>query len=166
MNALRTSLAAIVSDAGVTYWYTPGAVVRVGWWTPKLLQTAISGPIYALRVGDETYSENSSGDALGEVKVGIEVFLLVAKLFTEADNPHSQPTITREQVVSRMCADVIRKLLVDVQLLSVTDLAAAGGSVENVFDEGLVVDRDRVEAGWALAEIRFVVGYRFTAGAP
>lgn len=166
LDALRDSLADIRGDGGETYWYTPGAVVRCTWWAPKLLDTTIEGPIYAIRAGDETHSENAEGDSLGENRVLLEVLLLVAVLFKEVENPHSPPDPTRERIVSRMVQDVVRKLLADVQLLNVTEITDAGGQVENVFDEGLVVDRDKAEPGVAAAELRFTVSYRYTEGRP
>jgi hypothetical protein len=159
--AIQTSLAAIVSDGGTTYWYTPGAVVRTLWFSDEegdlnLLQEEIGGAIYAIRPGDETHEEGTTGQMRAEA----DIFILVAMPFTDPETPFANAVPSRWTVVNRMVRDVLRKLLVDVRLLS------AGGAVENIFASPVIVDRDRFVEGWAIAEIQMQVSYHYALGVP
>lgn len=158
--AIKTSLAAIVGDAGTTYWYTPGAVARSSWSeddTP-LLDPSVVGPIYAVRPGEERHTED-----VGEVvNVLADIHILLVSRFETPEAPLTPATPSRATVVNRMVRDVLRKLLADVQL----GAFSVGGLVENIFAEPVIVDRDRFVAGWAIAEIVFASAYRYVGGAP
>jgi len=156
--ALRSSLAAITSDGGTTYWYTPAAVVRTLWFAPDeaVLKPGLGGPIYAIRPGEETHEEGTTGSSKGFM----DLFVLVATPYTDSDTPHNPATVMRWTVVNRMVRDVLRKMLVDVQLVS------AGGAVENVFANPVTVDRDRFVEGWAIAEIHFTIVYAYRNSTP
>lgn len=154
--AIETSLEGIVGDGGDTYWYTPGAVTRVTWDEERLLDSSIDGPIYALRPGEETHAESTTG----EMEALAEIHVLVATTFESAETPLEPADTSRATVVNRMVRDVLRKLLTDVQITSI------GGAVDNVFDGSVVIDRDRYVAGWALAEIIFTIKYRYAGGVP
>ena len=160
MAAIQTSLAAIVADGGATYWYTP-TVVRTLWFSDEegdlnLLQEEIGGPIYAIRPGDEIHNEGATGGMYVEA----DVFVLVATPFTDPETPFVPAVPSRWTVVNRMVRDVLRKLLVDVRLISV------GGAVDNIFAAPVIVDRDRFVEGWAIAEIQLQVSYRYLGGVP
>jgi hypothetical protein len=156
--AVQASLAAIVSDNGATYWYTP-TVVRTLWFVEEdLLKASVGTPIYAIRPGDETHTEESAQRTDGLM----DLYVLVASPFTESETPFAPAAsgVTRWTMVNRMVRDVLRKLLTDVQLLS------AGGAVTNIFGGPVIVDRDRYVDGWAIAELHFPVSYRYLNGTP
>jgi hypothetical protein len=158
--AVQASLAAIAGDAGATYWYTPGAVVRTLWFDEdgpnNVLDASISGPIYAVRPGDEQHEEKVTQSTDAEA----DLFILVAKVFRDSDSPFKPASPSRWTVINRMVRDVLRKLLQDPQLLSV------GGAVDNIFVVPGIVYRDRWVDGWAIAEIHLRIGYRYLGGVP
>lgn len=150
---LKTSLAGIVANGGVSYHYTPAAVASVLWWDEEeQFDETLGGPIYLIRPGEERVLEADPQ----VTKFLAEIFILLAQPFTTPDTAHEPAAIPRAVVQDRMIRDVLRKLLADPQLVSV------GGAVENVIADELVVDRDRWVEGWAVAELRTVVQYRST----
>lgn len=158
--ALKSSLQGIVGDGGVTYWYTPGVVVRVPFFEETgpygLLDSSISGPIYAIRPGEESHEEQVTQNTDAEM----EVFILMLQRFTETESAFTLASVPRWTMVNRMVRDVLRKLLQDVQLLSV------GGAVDNIMALPGLVDRDRWIDGWAVAELQLRIGYRYAGGVP
>lgn len=165
IDAIVSSLRAITGDGGTTYWFSPVAVVPVDFFLPSLLDATLSKeqPIYAVRPGVEEHVEGETGDSVGRVAATMEVFIVCLLSFpgpVEADNPFAPPALSRRRAVNRMVRDVLRKLLVDVRLIS------AGGAVNNVFDSPVLVDRDRAIDNWAMAEINFRVSYTYDGGTP
>ena len=159
-EAVRSSLAAINGDSGLTYWFTPGAVVRTLWFEEtgpnSVLDSSITGPIYAIRPGEEDHTEGTTQ----EIDAAMDLFILVAAPFGTPDSPFEPANPSRWTVINRMVRDVLRKLLQDVQLLSI------GGAVENVMATPTIVDRDRFVEGWAIAEIHLRISYSYVGGVP
>ena len=154
--AIQTSLQGIQGDSGTTYWYTPGLVGKTLWFDEGLLDSSMAGPTYAIRPGEETHTEQTTG----EVNAEMDVFILLALPFNTPERLAAPVNPSRWTVINRMVRDVLRKLLVDVQLVSV------GGAVDNVFSTPVIVDRDRFVEGWAIAEIHFRVSYRYSGNTP
>lgn len=150
---LRTDLAAIVSDSGITYWYTPDKVWLVTFFEDRFLDTS-RDHIIMIRPGDELHEEQTSQ----RVRATQEFYILIAKRHTPSTElPETADTPTRWTVINRCVRDVMRALWADPQL---------NGLVENLAVEPVVVDRARLVEGWALAEIRLVAAYSYTKGAP
>jgi hypothetical protein len=93
----------------------------------------------------------------------MDVFILCLQPYRQSDMPFKPGSPSRWTVVNRGIRDVLRKLLTDVQLLSV---GGADHPVENVFATPVIVDRDRWLEGWAAAEIHFRVSYTYADGTP
>jgi hypothetical protein len=145
-EALRSQLAAIV--AGVDYVYTPTAVKVVSFWPDaKALDPSLE-VIYLVRPGllDHKPMTGCSVDERAEM------FVLCAARFTEAtENPFlSEPV--RWQMASDMAADVCAKVRSDVRL-------GLPSLVLDSWGEGISMDFDRYEPGWALVELRLTVRY-------
>lgn len=160
IDAIVASLTAISGDSGTTYWETPGAVIAVDFPLETLLDPSISGPIYAVQAGAEEHVEGETGTVVGAVEVELPLTIFCLQSFPDDLLPFRQRDPRRGKVVNRMVRDVLRKLLVDVQLLSV------GGAVENVFAKPVIVDRDIYLPNWAAAEIHFRVSYIYRNGTP
>lgn len=158
-EALRVRLAAIVGDNGTTYWYTPERAVRVGQYD-RLIADPSLGQVYAIRPGEETHREYSTGDAIsgGVVAAEAELFVLMLRP-TEAsdDAPFGADGVTKSLEQDRMVRDFLRALWLDVTL---------GGLALNVVDGSLIVDRDVDVEGWAAAEARLTVSYTYLARTP
>lgn len=160
VEALRTRLAAIVGDGGSTYWYTPARVVRAQVYDRLLADDSVGTPIYALRAGEETHEEESTGDAVsgGGIRARAEVFvLLMARTQAADDSPFGFDGETKALEQDRMIRDVLKKLWQDVTL---------GGLATNLSDGQLVVDREVDVEGWACVEVRLAVVYSYLAGTP
>lgn len=157
--AIETSLSGIQGDSGVMWWFTPGLVVRVLWFDEALLDSSILGPTYAIRPGEETHTEETTQ----QIHAEMDVFILLAVPFNTPERIAAPVNPSRWTVVNRMVRDVLRKLLVDVQLVT---SAVTSGSVENIFATPVIVDRDRFVDGWAIAEIHFRVSYSYVGGVP
>lgn len=156
-EALRLRLASIVE--GPEYWHTPAAVVRTTFFEDDQLDSSLSHVIL-VRPGDERHREVGTGDAAsgGEIAAEMEVFLLVAKQHRPpTESPYEETAPTRWTVIDRCVRDVLRSLFLEPTL---------GGLAINVERDGLEVDRARYVAGWALAEIRTWVTYRYLAANP
>jgi hypothetical protein len=132
-EALRSQLAAIV--AGVDYVYTPTAVKVVSFWPDaKALDPSLE-VIYLVRPGllDHKPMTGCSVDERAEM------FVLCAARFTEAtENP--------------FLSDVCAKVRSDVRL-------GLPSLVLDSWGEGISMDFDRYEPGWALVELRLTVRY-------
>ena len=159
-QALLTNLAAIVSDAGATYWYTPSNAVRVNSYE-RIMADASRSHILALRAGEEQHAEESTGSNVtgGHVKASPEFYLLIMRREeTDTGDPFDAPAVTRSRIVDRMVRDVLRALWLDVTL---------SGQAINIVNDSLIVDRDvDVEGPWAVAELRFTMSYSYPARTP
>lgn len=153
--ALATSFAAILSDNGATYWYTPTTVKRVAFFPEDQALGREYETIYLLRPGDENVTEEGTS---GMCRAEAEFFLVVAKQHNvPTENPWLEAAPTRWTVANRLIRDALRKLLADVTL---------SGLVVNVVADSISIDRDRYLPNWVLAELRFVVEYPFPAATP
>ena len=159
-EAIRAKLAAIVSDGGATYWYTPSYALRVTSYERLLADTSLTH-IYALRAGEELHGEQGTGSVStgGSVRATAELNLLMLRKDESATtNPFEEASPTREQIVDRMVRDVLRALWTDVTL---------GGLAINIAASSLFIDRDvAIEGPWAVAEARFSVDYDYLALTP
>jgi hypothetical protein len=145
---LQTKFAAILSDDGTAYWYTPDSVKRVAFFPDSTALDTSQEVIYLLRPGDEQITEEETG---GGCRGEAEFFLVVARQHqAPTENPWLEEAPTRWTVANRLVRDAIRALLADVTL---------GTLVVNVVADSVSID-------WALAELRFVVEYQFQAATP
>ena len=158
-QALIDRFAAIVTDGGTTYWYTPARVVRVQAYD-RLLADPTVGLVYAIRAGDERHREESTGDATtgGRMEATAEFFVLLLRPTEAADaDPFGADAGTKAIEQDRMVRDFLRALFLDVTL---------GGLASNIAAGSLVVDRDTDVEGWAVAEARFSAVYTYPARTP
>lgn len=158
-EAIRTRLAGIT--AGASYWYTPSKVLRTVVFDEGDLDVS-HDLVILIAPGDETHREAGTGDASsgGEMAVEAEIRLLAAKRYNPAtENPYQEQAPTRWTIGNRLVRDVLKALLSDVTL---------GGLAQNIHakGDGIVADRARFIAGWALVELRLVVLYRYLAANP
>lgn len=154
--ALKTTLAAITSDAGATYWYTPTSVLRVAFFpTNWVLAPDPGAVVYVLSPGGEEVSEETTSQGCASEH---EFVLQVAKLLDAAtENPYLEGTPTRWTVVNRLVRDALRCLFVDVTL---------AGLVRNISVSSVSVDREQYDPRWAMAQLRFTVSYSFPGSTP
>lgn len=160
-EAIRAALGDIVvtGAAGSVYWYKPEKSVRVSRFD-GLLDDATLAQVFALRAGEETHTEESTGDPTsgGIVGAAAEFFLLMLRRHNQAtENPYQESDPTRAKVVDRMVRDALRRLWIDVTL---------GGLANNISQGSLLIDRDVWVPGWACAEARFTVLYSYPARTP
>lgn len=161
VNVLSTL---IVADGGVTYWYTPTAVVRIpaltnAFFNSNLGSGASPVTIYGL-IPDEAIDNEECSQTMFS-RAG--VFLVLAQAFKpSSEDPFTGDTPLRHTIQNRMERDVKRALLVDPQ---------AGGLLYNVFGD----DSDKVKVDmspehtymedWAVVFMHFrpMFSYAFTA---
>ena len=152
--ALRTSLAGIVSDAGATYWYTPGAVIRVSFFPADFALSESYDVVYVLSPAAEDFTEEATGQVRAQASFALQ---LARKHRVGTENPYIESTPSRWTVVNRLVRDAVRRLLTDVTL---------GGLAVNVATDSISIDREQYLEGWAMAQLSFTVEYFFAKEAP
>lgn len=161
LDALKTVLSGIVEDAGVTYWYTPTAVIACEAWD-GVPDPSVGDQVLALRAGEERHAERTGGTVGAEA----EFFLLALRKSDSADlSPYSGDTSTRLREKDRMVRDILRALWANPTL----KIGSAAALVDNVAQEpGLFVNRDMFVEGdaWVVAELRFTVVYSYPKETP
>lgn len=154
-EALRTTLAEIVGDAGATYWYTPDAVVICDVWD-GVADPSVGAEVMAIRPGEESHSEETPGT----LRATAEFFVLLLRKTTATDpSPYQSDGGLRLKEKNRVIRDFLRALWEDVTL---------GGLVDNVNADSLYVNRDMGVDGdqWVAAEARFTVTYSYPKETP
>lgn len=157
MASIKTDLEAITGDAGSTYWYTPGDVVRVDYFDSKtIIKPGHGTPLYLIRdTGDE--DENDDFATMGGMASSFDVFIMLAL---------ADPRGNRDpfRVGGTLSGTYRNRMLQDVQKKIETDHTRGGLAMDT---SSFHKRRDFVEpAGWILAEINFTVTYKYTRGSP
>jgi hypothetical protein len=160
VEAIRARLAAIVGDAGATFWYTP-TVRRVRAIESTCLDNTFADPVsgkttlYLLTPDDEEDLEEPAHT----VEAVMFVDLVVAREIDKVDHPLKTPVEgLPETIQNRLIRDAKKKLRQDVTL---------GGLVDNV--EFRRTERSAEEtfiAGWAVAAMRLQISYSYFQDAP
>lgn len=152
--ALRTLLAGIVSDAGVTYWYTPDLVERAADFYEACLNEGLT-TIYCLSPDDE---DDSFRDSARSVKSVMKVDLVVATRFLGPENPLDQPDPDRWKLQSRLIHDAKKKIRSDYRLGGLClwmEIPTTDRSAERTYKEG-----------WAIARMRIHIHYQYADTVP
>lgn len=111
LQAAITSLGGIVSDGGVTYWYTPDRVIRSDF--DDLAEDFSSFSPHTLVIVPDTAQEYALTTA-GGYRGQLDVYVLCAK--KDGENLSSRPgrqTTEPQTVKEKMIEDVKKKLLAD-----------------------------------------------------
>lgn len=148
VQAVETSLEGIVSDAGVTYWYTPDSVVRASFNTQVNLDE-FQGHLYIVRPGS---SQERLRTTAGGFEAELELFVTCArKDLNLSSNPHQQdPAVDSVWLVQeRMLEDVKKKLRADIR----------GWGLGVVSLECPDQDKDAHVEGWALAHLLVLIRF-------
>jgi hypothetical protein len=156
LAAIKTSLEGIAGDDGVTYWYTPGKVIRVDYTESRVqFKDGYGSPIYMVSdTGDEARTPEAAG--FGETGREFAVFVLCAYQDDRGDRDAYTADVLSGTIRNRMIKDVAKKIELDRLL---------GGLVYDA--EYLDVKRDFVEPeGWILGEVYFAVTYIHDIGDP
>ena len=148
MAALVARLAAIVKDTNGAA-FTPSVVKRVSFWPQSDFLKPEYDVVYLVRAGTEQLkyadSQNTDGD--------VEIFILVAKRFEAvSEDPFEEPSPSRVQIAADLAADVWQQLNLDTRL---------SGTAVDILQDTFFTDYDRYDQHWVLAELRFVVRYRY-----
>jgi hypothetical protein len=159
ISAIVTSLGQIVADAGVTYWHTPGKVIRSHGFTERCLDGTYAS-VYVV-IPDRTETEKA-----GSKRVSSETFLdiVLAQKTSELEIPTSQPDPSRSRIQQQMVADVKKKLLSGSMTLGIADASLEDVNVPMVEYGPEVQTQDAVlrqlyAEGWILAVLRVAVKY-------
>lgn len=153
--AVQAKLAAIVANAGATYWYTPGAVIRAPFFSEACLNTAyitvhVVSPDDEERMGEFTFTDTSA-------RLGLDV-LALTQFRPANEGPYGATTPIRETVQHRLARDVKTALRAD-QTLGGLALNLAVAFVSFAPEETFL-------SGWACIMARVSVFYVYADAAP
>jgi hypothetical protein len=153
LAALSAIFAAIQPGASFGYVYTPNAVKRVQFFPQNdvTLDSSLT-TIYLIRVERETHTLGPTSCSVDGV---LETYVLMARRFEEAtENPYlSEPV--RCTTVDNLIDDAKEALINNPKL-------GIPGVVIDALSQGIIVERDFYSAGWAAAEMRLGIQYRYT----
>jgi hypothetical protein len=167
-DAIRTRLAALVSDGGTTCWYTPTKVYRCGRkWHPSILVPELGTPeapavVYAIRSLPIRYGELASGRINGQ----LEVLILCARQeYRATTDPEREDSPREDLVAARMQRDVFRALLYDATGAHQPNL---GGLVTNVIEQpgGYFEGENFEHRGWVVRVLHTVMPFIRPASTP
>jgi hypothetical protein len=154
--AVKTSLDAIVGDSGVTYWYTPGIVIRVDYTESRVaFKDGYGNPVYMV---SDTGPDDPANDSAGFSETGrsFGVFVLCAYQDDRGDrDPYTAATLSGT-IRNRMLKDVVKKIELD-RMLGGLVYDAEHGEAKRDFEE---------PSGWILGEAFFEVTYQHDIGDP
>jgi len=151
---LQETLAAIVSDAGVTYWYTPGVVIRCDYFEDAPPNSAYD-VIYQLRPEDRTRRSVATGASYERSATWL--LTLAAKDLRPTSDPY------REDSSQPLPETVKARLLADAQTAfgSQPWTAWAGLGVHSVVIAAeTLVGGETAWEGWHVANAQIQVAWR------
>ncbi len=153
---VRDQLASIVGDGGVTYWYTPAAVVRSKSFHSGFLDRT-KDVVYVMVPDFTTRAWATSSQGRDAV---VEFDLWCLKRYADPSDPFQSGE--RDTIGNRLAADVERKLSSDPGRAAYQGLEVDG--VEVIRDEDAAEVTNLEE--WACVVVRVKVGYRYRANRP
>jgi hypothetical protein len=156
--AIKTDLEAITGDSGVTYWYTPGKVIRVDYTESRVsFKSGYGNPIYMV---SDTGPDDPDGEsaATGEIGRSFGVYVLCAYQDDRGERDPYEATTLSGTIRNRMLKDVVKKLELDRMLSGLAFVYdVEHGEAKRDFEE---------PTGWILGEAFFEVTYQHDIGDP
>lgn len=161
IDAIVDQLEEIVGDAGVSFWYTPGAVRVVEAVNQACLDDTFADPtsgkatIYLLVPDDEQDIEETTED----IDAIMNLDLVVARQIDQVDHPlKTASSGSRSKIQNRLARDAKKKLREDVTL---------GGLSHNVEIVRSEFGPEEVyAAGWAVVLMRLSILYSYWRTTP
>lgn len=155
--AVRSSLAAIVGDAGANYWFTPSVALRHFGIVKEMFDASVDLAYFV--IGDDIDSEE---DASYFVTKQLPLDVVGIKRFIDDERPFKAIDPKRGTIQLRMLRDVERKLRLDYQ-----PGGTYNGLVENIDVVALERSHDRTYMeGFAVVFARVLITYSHPADQP
>lgn len=153
LEGLKTRLAGIVSDGGVTTWHTMDAVVRPDDITERLLDPSYT-TICAVVPERVDREELTFTQTKATMHVGIRA---ATKFHRSTENPYSQEEPIRQTVMTRLAKDVENRLRSD---------RTVGGLALHLRVTGTDYEPERTWwEGWAMTQVNVQIEYAYEDGA-
>lgn len=159
VDGVVAKIAAIASDGGDGWWYTPDQVRRVRTWKEAIFDPTQRQLVF-VRPGQERHFEDGTG---GRMRGELYLFIVVARQHKLADPDAANAEVGPWTIAERGKRDVLKAVLdwrADPAIPYVYNVMGEGeGLLTEHVDEALL-------PGWAIVEITIKALYLYFKGAP